>query len=134
MRANSPPTSNWTSKIRRPLRECAAYKRWWDRTPPSIMAANKSDLEVTTKAVERTAEAIGADIAAREQEEIHRAAQLELPIVMGKPIPVVYIQLDGRGAGPRAGGQTGKRVYANHLGQRRLRPPRSRLDYLRCCD
>src|ERR1017187_9993992 len=45
-----------------------------------------ADLEVTTKAVERTAEAIGADIAAREQEEIHRAAQLELPIVMGKPI------------------------------------------------
>ena len=56
-----------------------------------------ADLEVTTKAVERTAEAIGADIAAREQEEIHRAAQLELPIVMGKPIPVVYIQLDGTG-------------------------------------
>src|ERR1039457_1746153 len=34
-----------------------------------------ADLEVTTKAVERTAEAIGADIAAREHVEIHRAAQ-----------------------------------------------------------
>src|ERR1019366_3185458 len=56
-----------------------------------------ADLEVTTKAVERTAEAIGADIAAREQEETHGAAQWELPIVMGKPIPVVYIQLDGTG-------------------------------------
>jgi hypothetical protein len=56
-----------------------------------------ADLEVTTKSVERTAEAIGADIAAREQEEIHRAVQLDLPIVMGKPIPVVYIQLDGTG-------------------------------------
>ena len=56
-----------------------------------------ADLEVTTKAVERTAETIGADIAAREQEEIHRAAQLELPIVIGKPIPVLYIQLDGTG-------------------------------------
>lgn len=56
-----------------------------------------ADLEVTTKAVERTAEAIGADIAAREQEEIHRAKQLELPIVIGKPIPVLYIQLDGTG-------------------------------------
>jgi hypothetical protein len=56
-----------------------------------------ADLEVTTKAVERTAETIGADIAAREQEEIHRAVQLDLPIVMGKPIPVVYIQLDGTG-------------------------------------
>jgi hypothetical protein len=32
-----------------------------------------ADLEVTTKAVERTAEAIGEDIAAREQQEIQRA-------------------------------------------------------------
>ena len=56
-----------------------------------------ADLEVTTKSVERTAEAIGADIVAREHEEIHRAVQLDLPIVMGKPIPVLYIQLDGTG-------------------------------------
>ena len=56
-----------------------------------------ADLELTTKAVERTAEAIGADIAAREQEEIHRAVQLDLPIVMGKPIPFLYLQLDGTG-------------------------------------
>jgi hypothetical protein len=56
-----------------------------------------ADLEVTTKSVERTAEAIGADIAAREQVEIHRAAQLELPIVIGKPIPFLYVQLDGTG-------------------------------------
>jgi hypothetical protein len=56
-----------------------------------------ADLEVTTKAVERTAEAIGADIAAREQDEIHRAAQLDLPIVMGQPIPFLYVQLDGTG-------------------------------------
>ena len=56
-----------------------------------------ADLEVTTKAVERTAEAIGADIAAREQDEIHRAVQLELPIVIGKPIPFLYVQLDGTG-------------------------------------
>jgi hypothetical protein len=56
-----------------------------------------ADLEVTTKAVERTAEAIGADIGAREQEEIHRAVQLDLPIVMGKPIPCLYVQLDGTG-------------------------------------
>ena len=57
----------------------------------------RADLEVTTKAVERTAEALGADIAAREQAEIHRAVQLDLPIVMGKPIPVLYMQLDGTG-------------------------------------
>jgi len=56
-----------------------------------------ADLEVTTKAVERTAEAIGADIAAREQDEIHRAVQLDLPIVIGKPIPFLYVELDGTG-------------------------------------
>jgi len=54
-------------------------------------------LEVTTKAVERTAEAIGADIATREQDEIHRAVQLDLPIVIGKPIPFLYVELDGTG-------------------------------------
>jgi len=56
-----------------------------------------ADLEVTTKSVERSAEAIGVDLVAREHEEIHRAAQLELPIVIGKPIPFLYVQLDGTG-------------------------------------
>jgi hypothetical protein len=54
-------------------------------------------LEVTTKLVERTAEAIGADIAQREQEEIRRAMQLDLPIVMGEPVPILYVQVDGTG-------------------------------------
>lgn len=54
-------------------------------------------LEVTTKAVERTAEAVGADIAARQQEQIERAMQLDLPIVVGEPIPVLYVQMDGTG-------------------------------------
>lgn len=54
-------------------------------------------LEVTTKSVERVAEAIGADIAAEEQVEIQRAVQLDLPIVMGEPIPILYVQMDGTG-------------------------------------
>jgi hypothetical protein len=54
-------------------------------------------LEVTTKAVERTAEAIGQDIAAREQQEIQRGVQLDRPVVMGEPIPILYIQMDGTG-------------------------------------
>jgi hypothetical protein len=54
-------------------------------------------LEVTTKAVERTAEAIGADIAARQQEQIEQAMQLDLPIVVGEPIPFLYVQMDGTG-------------------------------------
>jgi hypothetical protein len=54
-------------------------------------------LEVTTKSVERTAEAIGADIAQREQAEIQKALQLELPVVAGEPIPFQYVQMDGTG-------------------------------------
>lgn len=54
-------------------------------------------LEVTTKSVERVAEAIGADIARREQEEIDRAVQLDLPVIVGEPVPVLYVQMDGTG-------------------------------------
>ena len=54
-------------------------------------------LEVTTKSVERTAEAIGAAIAQREQAEIHKALQLELPVVVGEPLRILYVQMDGTG-------------------------------------
>lgn len=54
-------------------------------------------LEVTTKAVERNAEAIGEDIARREQDQIQRAMQLDLPMVVGEPIPILYVQMDGTG-------------------------------------
>jgi hypothetical protein len=54
-------------------------------------------LEVTSKSVERTAEAIGADIAQSEQEEIRKIVQLDLPIVVGEPIPILYVQMDGTG-------------------------------------
>jgi hypothetical protein len=54
-------------------------------------------LEVTTKAVERNAEAIGSDIARREQQEMQRVVQLDLPIVVGEPIPILYVQMDGTG-------------------------------------
>jgi Uncharacterised protein family (UPF0236) len=54
-------------------------------------------LEVTAKSVERTAEAIGEDIARREREQIETAIQLDLPVVVGKPIPVLYVEMDGTG-------------------------------------
>ena len=54
-------------------------------------------LEVTAKAVERTAESIGADIAGRERCAVNQALQLHLPIVVGEPIPVLYVQMDGTG-------------------------------------
>ena len=56
-----------------------------------------ANLEVTTKAVERTAEAIGHGIAARQQEEIHRAVQLDLPVILGEPVSILYVQMDGTG-------------------------------------
>jgi hypothetical protein len=54
-------------------------------------------LEVTTKSVERTAEAIGAAIAQREQGEIQKALQLDLPVMASEPIPILYVQMDGTG-------------------------------------
>ena len=56
-----------------------------------------ADLEVTTKSVERTAEAIGENVAAREREEIQRAMQLDLPIRVGETIPILHVQMDGTG-------------------------------------
>jgi hypothetical protein len=54
-------------------------------------------LEVTAKSVERIAEAIGGDIAQREQGEIQKALQLDLPVIAGEPIPILYVQMDGSG-------------------------------------
>ena len=54
-------------------------------------------LEVTAKSVERTAEAVGAHLAQREQREIQKALQLHLPVVAGEPIPILYVQMDGTG-------------------------------------
>ena len=54
-------------------------------------------LEVTTKSVERTAEAIGDDIVQREKKEIQKALQLDLPVITGELIPILYVQMDGTG-------------------------------------
>ena len=54
-------------------------------------------LDVTAKAVERTAEAIGEHISACEQREIQRAVQLDLPAIIGESIPILYVQMDGTG-------------------------------------
>ena len=50
---------------------------------------------VTTKAVERQAEAIGDHIAQREKLRAARALQLELPEILGCPVPTLYIEMDG---------------------------------------
>ena len=67
-----------------------------------------ANVEVTTKSVERVAEAIGADIAGRAQQEIDKAARLELPVIAVKPAPVLYIEMDGTGI-PVTKGETAGR-------------------------
>jgi hypothetical protein len=59
--------------------------------------ADLAGLIVTTKAVERQAEAIGEDIANQEQAHIQSAIQLELPEVRTDAIPVLYVEMDGTG-------------------------------------
>jgi hypothetical protein len=54
-------------------------------------------LEVTTKAVERQAEAIGQDIADRDQAHLKSALQLELPQIRADQIPSMYVEMDGTG-------------------------------------
>jgi hypothetical protein len=54
-------------------------------------------VQVSTKSVERQAEQIGAAIMRLEQAEIQRSIQLQLPIPMGAPIPVMYVEIDATG-------------------------------------
>lgn len=85
-----------------------------------------ADLEVTTKTVERTAEAIGEDIAARQQEQIAQALQWELPVAVGGSIPILYVQIDATGV-PVVKKETEGRV-GNIAGQ----PPHTRQSKLGC--
>lgn len=57
-----------------------------------------ADLTVTTNAVERTAEAIGQDMAAQEEKQMNRAGLANLPGRPGPPIPLLHVQFDGTGA------------------------------------
>ena len=52
-------------------------------------------LDVTAKAIERAAEAIGTQIARRDNEEIGRAKQLVLPVVCKQDIAKMYVLMDG---------------------------------------
>jgi hypothetical protein len=52
-------------------------------------------IDVTVKAVERNAEAVGDDIAQIEKARAARALQLELPVILGPASPVLYIEMDG---------------------------------------
>ena len=56
-----------------------------------------ADREVATKTVERTAGVVGDDIAQGEPREIQRAVQLDLPVVIGQTVRILYVQMDGTG-------------------------------------
>jgi hypothetical protein len=54
-------------------------------------------VEVTTKAVERQAEAIGTNVEQHQQQQIRSVKQLELPVVCVPTVPLLYIEMDGTG-------------------------------------
>jgi len=83
-------------------------------------------LEVTAKAVERNAEALGADIAAWEQVEIQRAKQLELPEVCGPAVPILYIEMDATGV------PVTKKETEGRVGKVQGKPSRTRDVKLGC--
>ena len=83
-------------------------------------------LEVTAKSVERTAEAIGADIGAGEQREIRKAIQLDLPMIVGETIPILYVQMDGTGV-PMV-----KKETEGRKGKAEGQPPHTREVKLGC--
>jgi hypothetical protein len=71
--------------------ECSSFNR--GREQIHALAG----LEVATKTVERVAEALGGDIADREQAEMDQALQLDLPVAVGSAVPVMYVQIDSTG-------------------------------------
>ena len=83
-------------------------------------------LEVTAKSVERQAEALGADIGAREQVEIQQAKQLELPEVCAPAASLLYIEMDGT-AVPLVAAET-----AGRQGKLEGQPARTREVKLGC--
>ncbi|MCX6628936.1 MAG: ISKra4 family transposase, partial [Candidatus Solibacter sp.] len=61
------------------------------REPMKLLAG----LDVSAKSIEHAAEAIGAEIAQRDEQQIGRAKQLILPLVSKRDIPKMYVLMDG---------------------------------------
>jgi hypothetical protein len=83
-------------------------------------------LRVSTKSVERQAEQIGAEIMRLEQAEIQRSVQLQLPIPLGPPIPVLYVEIDGTGV------PVVKKETEGRKGKQEGQPPHTREVKLGC--
>jgi hypothetical protein len=83
-------------------------------------------LRVSTSSVKRQAEAIGAELVRLEQAEIQRSVQLQLPIPLGPPIPVLYVEIDGTGV------PVVKKETAQRKGKQPGQPPHTREVKLGC--
>ena len=83
-------------------------------------------LRVSTKSVERQAEQIGAEIMRLEQVDIQRCVQLELPIPLGPPIPILYVEIDGTGI------PVVKKETQGRIGKREGQPAHTREVKLGC--
>jgi len=83
-------------------------------------------LEVPTKAVERQAEAIGADIEASQQKAIRCAKQLDLPEICAPAVPLLYIEMDGTGV------PVTKKEREGRVGKKEGQPARTREVKLGC--
>ena len=83
-------------------------------------------IEVTTKSVERTSEAVGTDIARCDQKEIDRTIQLQLPMEIGPKVPILYILMDGTGVPVRKSETEGRQ------GKNQGQPARTREVKLGC--
>ncbi len=62
-----------------------------------VLLAELTGVEVTVKAVERQARAIGADVAARAESDRLQAALRGFPPQPGEPLGTLYIEMDGTG-------------------------------------
>jgi hypothetical protein len=83
-------------------------------------------LRVSTSSVKRQAEAIGAELVRLEQAEVQRSVQLQLPIPLGPPIPVLYVEIDGTGV------PVVKKETAGRKGKQPGQPPHTREVKLGC--
>jgi len=83
-------------------------------------------VEVTAKEVERTAEAIGHEIAACERQARERAMQSDLPVIVGEAPAIFYVQMDGTGV------PVVKRETAGRQGKMAGQPAHTREAKLGC--
>ena len=78
-----------------------------------LLVAELAGIAVSSKAVERQAEAIGGDLAARADSARLQAALAEFPLQEGPALPTLYIEMDGTGipvTPTEAAGRAGKQA------------------------